>query len=301
MKKAKVINIENNINNQRYWSVYMHTCILNNKRYIGITSMKPERRWGSNGNMYKNSPHFWNAIQKYGWDNFKHEIILKNETFEYACAVEKCLIKHYKTKNPNFGYNMTDGGEGMCGWNPSVEWRQKQSEIKKGKPLSDDVKQKISLANIGHPVSVETRQKISKNHADFSGENHPQYGTHPTEETRKKISEKLKEKCSNVENCCFYGRQHTEESKEKMRKSHTGKKHTEETKKKISDWQKEHPQTKAKWVRCKETGQVYKSINEAQRKLGIYHIGECCRDVTKSARGLHFEFVDKESVINGSC
>ena len=36
---------------------------------------EPEKRWGANGCNYKSSPHFYSAIQKYGWDNFEHNIL----------------------------------------------------------------------------------------------------------------------------------------------------------------------------------------------------------------------------------
>ena len=65
--------------------VYQHKNKINNKVYIGITSQIPERRWGSNGCNYKSSPHFYSAIQKYGWDNFEHNILFTNLTKEKAC------------------------------------------------------------------------------------------------------------------------------------------------------------------------------------------------------------------------
>lgn len=46
--------------------VYQHQNLINGKRYFGITSQNPERRWGKNGNGYKSTPHFYSAIQKYG-------------------------------------------------------------------------------------------------------------------------------------------------------------------------------------------------------------------------------------------
>ena len=51
------------------YTVYQHKNKINGKRYFGITSRKPEERWGYNGRNYKSSPHFYSAIQKYGWDN----------------------------------------------------------------------------------------------------------------------------------------------------------------------------------------------------------------------------------------
>ena len=82
---------------------------------MGITSAYPiNRRWHA-GHGYRGCPYFWKAIQKYGWDNFRHDILLQNETFEYASKAEKCLIAADHTNDPRFGYNLTIGGEGTCG------------------------------------------------------------------------------------------------------------------------------------------------------------------------------------------
>lgn len=61
------------------WSVYKHTNLINQKVYIGITSRKPSSRWGLQGKGYKDQPKFFNAIEKYGWENFKHEISQLNQ------------------------------------------------------------------------------------------------------------------------------------------------------------------------------------------------------------------------------
>ena len=58
------------------WSVYIHIS-PSNKYYVGITSKTPEERW-RNGFGYYTQSYFYNAIQKYGWDNFQHEIISEN-------------------------------------------------------------------------------------------------------------------------------------------------------------------------------------------------------------------------------
>ena len=76
------------------WKVYCHTNIINNKKYIGITSKdNPNDRW-KNGNGYinRNHPHFENAIKKYGWNNFKHEILFSGLTQEDALLKENSLI-----------------------------------------------------------------------------------------------------------------------------------------------------------------------------------------------------------------
>lgn len=89
--------------------VYKHTSPCN-KVYIGITSQSPEKRW-QNGRGYIKNNHFWNAIQKYGWDNFKHEILYDNLTKEEACQKEIELIALYNSNNREYGYNISLGGE----------------------------------------------------------------------------------------------------------------------------------------------------------------------------------------------
>ena len=56
------------------WLVYTHIS-PSNKYYIGITSQNVKKRW-RNGNGYKDSVKFYNAIKKYGWDDFKHIVLI---------------------------------------------------------------------------------------------------------------------------------------------------------------------------------------------------------------------------------
>ena len=93
------------------YTIYQHKNKINGKVYIGITSQKLEQRWGSQGCNYKSSPHFYSAIQKYGWDNFEHNILFTDLTKEQACLKEQELIKEYNSMNREFGYNSTSGGD----------------------------------------------------------------------------------------------------------------------------------------------------------------------------------------------
>ena len=65
------------------YTVYMHTNLINDKKYIGITQQVPEMRW-KNGKGYKPTSHFRKAIVSYGWNNFKHEILYTGLTAEQA-------------------------------------------------------------------------------------------------------------------------------------------------------------------------------------------------------------------------
>lgn len=91
--------------------VYKHTS-PEDKIYIGITSSEtPEQRW-KNGHGYQNNELFWEDIQKFGWDNFQHDIIAQNISKEEAITMENSLIKLYSSNNPVYGYNQNEGGAG---------------------------------------------------------------------------------------------------------------------------------------------------------------------------------------------
>ena len=97
------IKIDEEIEGLDNWCLYMHT-FPDEKKYIGI-SMSPFTRWKNDGSGYKDQPKMWEAIQKYGWENVKHEIILENLNEKTAKQIEKALILQYQTTIPALGYN----------------------------------------------------------------------------------------------------------------------------------------------------------------------------------------------------
>lgn len=116
------------------YSVYIHTA-PNGKKYVGITCQKPARRWHG-GSGYRAQPKFYNAIRKYGWNNFTHEIVLSGAAKELACQYEQDLIALYDSVRN--GYNQTTGGEVGYKLPQSEESRRKISKALKGKPKSDE-------------------------------------------------------------------------------------------------------------------------------------------------------------------
>lgn len=85
--------------------VYIHTNKTNQKKYVGMTKLKPQTRWGSQGGGYRNQERFYTEIQQYGWDGFEHEIVCKGLTKKEAQEKEIELIKKYTTYDVAFGYN----------------------------------------------------------------------------------------------------------------------------------------------------------------------------------------------------
>lgn len=168
------------------YTVYQHKNKINGKVYIGITKQKPELRWGINGCNYKTSPHFYFAIQKYGWNNFEHNILFVELTKEEACLKEQELIKEYGVMDRNFGYNSTSGGDifimneetkqkiahallgnkNGLGYVCSEEKKKKISEAQKGRVFTNEHRQKLSnAAKQRHvPCSEKKKETLSKNY-----------------------------------------------------------------------------------------------------------------------------------------
>lgn len=170
----------------KLFKVYVYTS-PKGKRYIGITSKSTSERWGIGGNAYKSNVHFWNAIQKYGWDNFTHEIVASDLSLTDACELETTLIAEYDTMNPDHGYNHTTGGN----WStPDKATRLKLSEAQKRINSDPEYLKKKSERLLGHPTSIETRMKIShantgkKRSAEFCEK---QRNRTVSEETRAKL------------------------------------------------------------------------------------------------------------------
>ena len=90
--------------------IYCHENKINGKKYIGQAKNNPKQRW-KNGEGYKSSPLFYNAIQKYGWDGFYHYVVLSGLTLEQANTQEEYFIDKFKTRDRRYGYNIRSGGE----------------------------------------------------------------------------------------------------------------------------------------------------------------------------------------------
>lgn len=159
---------------QKKYLIYKHTS-PDGKVYIGQTCQRAERRWRE-GDGYKKCTYFNNSIQKYGWHNFSHDIISEGLILKEANWLESYLIRFYNSDNPEYGYNLTSGGDNT---KLSDETRNKMSESRKGKNhwnygkhWSEEIKQKISNSNLGHTS--------------------PNKGKHMSELSKKKISESNK-------------------------------------------------------------------------------------------------------------
>lgn len=129
--------------------VYKITNTINSKIYFGITKHSISKRWNEHKCKSKSgSSHLYKAMRKYGLDKFSIDVIKECETDEAMYSLEVYYIKKYKTNNPHFGYNNSEGGEISS----------------KGKTLSEETKNKISLyqrTRNRKPHKEETKRKMS--------------------------------------------------------------------------------------------------------------------------------------------
>lgn len=155
--------------------------MINNKSYIGWAVVKPnqdqneamERRWKVHCVMSRNPKFaFHRAIAKYGIYLWQHEIIVSSTNKSNVKSLERDFIKLFKTctvDSPNYGYNMTRGGDGggLLGRIFTNEHCKNISNALRGKKLSDEHRKKLSESKRGNK--------------------HPGYGKHRSDVTKQKL------------------------------------------------------------------------------------------------------------------
>lgn len=111
-------------NEKKKYIIYMYT-FPNGKRYVGKTSKTLKQRQGTDWTNYDECPALFNAINKYKPENIKQEILVEGlMTKDESSEIEKYYIALYKTncnryRNPEYGYNLTDGGDDGSGPRPN--------------------------------------------------------------------------------------------------------------------------------------------------------------------------------------
>jgi group I intron endonuclease len=197
--------------------IYMIRNLLNGKVYIGNTGYTPKARFkqhciaarkGSKCSLHR-------AMRKYGIESFEVLELHLCFTTEELDKMEIVAIASYKSNSREFGYNMTEGGDGIT--NPSEERRRQQSEFMKKRGIYPGMLEAAIAANTGKVCSEETRRKISEANRGIPRPH--------SEAWRKAVSETLKRK----------GHMPSRETIERARLSRLGSRASEATRQKQSD------------------------------------------------------------------
>lgn len=198
------------------YKIYIIENIINGKKYIGKTSKTLKNRFEKHIKNAKKkiNRRLYDSMNYHGYDNFIIYEIDSLNTNDDANHKEKFYIKKYNTQNSEFGYNMTEGGDGgntgkyYYGVSPFDWWVKKYGlkradEMKKhaaklaaevnsskmrgvsfekrfGKERADEIKNKISSTNKKLGIKPPTQYWVDKQH--------PMLNKHHTKEARKKIA-----------------------------------------------------------------------------------------------------------------
>ena len=192
-----------------YGLVYIHTCSINGKSYVGQTTKSMKERWKEH--LFEKRPNkFHNALKKYNEKYWKHKILAFADSKEDLDALEDYFIKKYNTIEN--GYNSKEGGSHG---KHTEETKKNISEKKKGVgcPHTEQTKSKISKALKGRCLSKAHKENLSKSkkgrnwtdkqkeslRGKFSGKNNPNYGKKTTQDAIRKMREKQGKKIICVE------------------------------------------------------------------------------------------------------
>lgn len=183
------------------YEIYLVTNLVNNKRYVGQTHRGYMKRF--NGHIeeaHRNNrkqPYFHLALLKYGEENFRIELIESDIPEKLIDERERYWIKYYNTYYlDGKGYNLTRGGQGIHGYKFDDDIKKKVSDSvhkfwEKFKLERPDEYQKycekMSRKGLGRKFSSEHKKKLSDIAKTRVGELNPFYGKHHSEETKQKI------------------------------------------------------------------------------------------------------------------
>lgn len=236
--------------------IYITTNLINGKQYIGQHKGKlNDSYFGSGKNIMK-------ALEKYGKNNFKKEILKICKSRTEADKWEQYYINYYNAVEDDNFYNLQEGGTGGDGWRACQRW----------------------LAN--HPE--EAQQIYQKNIERLK-----QWQKDNPEKNRELVIEPML-KASHQ-----WQKDNPEEVAKNMKKVNRAKEkwqkeHPEEHKKQIDAWRKAGSDANSQKIMCVTTGEIFESQSAAARTYGIpqTNISKCIRGERKSA-GKHPDTKEK--------
>ena len=254
-----------NENENREFYVYLHVR-LDNMTPFYIGKGKRYRAYNLDRGNFHNS-----VRDEYGC---KVVIIKDNLTESQAFRLEKRMIEYYVLtlgygipidgyrdfSNNKYLTNFTWGGEGTSGFNAYANKTPEEIEII-GRKISEKVKGKNPYTNKTPEEMEIIREKMSESHkGKQTGKNNPFYGKHHSEESKQKMSESNKGK-----NNSMYGKHLSEETKQKM---------SEKLSKKVI---------------CITTGKTFSSVTKASNyyKVAKNTISFCCKGKYRHAGKLN--------------
>jgi len=239
--------------------IYKITNEINGKVYIG-QSVDINKRKREHLNNYKReeNKHYalYKAINKYGVNNFKFEVVCE-------CSIEELNdleVKYINLYNSykNNGYNMTLGGGGVRGLKPwlgrkhTQETKNKIRESRMGKKFSNETIEKLRIINKGN------KRRLGKSHR---------------EETIEKLS-----RLNRGENNAMFGKSHSQETKEKISAAKKGK-----------------GNSRSRKIICLNDMKIFNSMIETANYYNVRldSLSDVCRGKYMKTKGYRFMYYDE--------
>lgn len=150
------------------YCVYIFQNKLDNKLYVGKTNNLEHRKRCHEYDSKNPSNYFHKAIAKYGLENFNSFVIEEWELEKDCLEAEQFWIEFFQSNHRSFGYNLTDGGEGISGYRHTTETKEKFKITNKDKTLG--------LVHSEKSKNLMSKKQLAnheKNSQMNSGENNP--------------------------------------------------------------------------------------------------------------------------------
>ena len=273
--------------------VYLTTNLVNGKQYVGQhLAVKFDKRYKGSGTALKY------AFEKYGWDNFKCEILCWCNTQDELNYREQCEIVFHSTFSPN-GYNLKYGGSNGK-W---LDESRKRASIEQKKRFENpEEREKCGLGHVGqvpwNKGIPKTKEQVEKQKATLN-----KYWDN--KENRIKASMAQRKRFENPEerkkaSDSHKGKKPSVEALKKMSEARKKYYANEENRKKMSESLLNSPKAQKRrkkvlqYTLNKVLIKEWASLHEIQRELGflVNGISECCRGLRKTYKGFIWRHAD---------
>jgi len=194
--------------------IYKITCLVNNKIYIGCTTKTLGERWDVHVMAHTQArTALHRAMKKYGLLQFRMEVITTANSIEEMFELEKKYILDLNSHTTKGGYNMTMGGDGVIGCQPTEQARAKMSTAAKHR-ASDPVEYERLKQMLA--ASQKTQKEVLKAHFD----NDPEFKARRVKELHEgAVQPESRAKMSAFQKNRWKSKELREELSEKLKKS----------------------------------------------------------------------------------
>lgn len=274
--------------------------------YIGVTGQTVERRWRK-GRGYPNKTPIRKAIMRYGWNQFRHEILCEKLTKDGAEKMEKWFIAYYRSDDPAKGYNRFLGGLGK-GARMSDTTKKLASEAKmrlyaEHPEIREKIRQTVNHAFASDPTyrervsrgvlaAYERDPSIRARLSEISKElwTDPDYRERATEGRRRASEDpSLAERMSAAQKGNY---RNYPERREKIRRQMQAYLSEPENRSFVRSCSRARP------VICVETGDCYPSQQAAERAVGFQGIHKACLGYQRTCGEFHWKYASADSVFS---